>query len=259
MNTTDTNYIKIHKIYSIILSIFIIVSGLCLMISCVNIYRSGDEPFSREAVAKAFSYIAIPIYICLILTIIGVILDFVFKKIEEKNKPVKSYNYILDIFYKKRELVNCDSCLINDINIQKNKRKKLIIFRILVLILCSIVFLVYSLNPNNFHQSKINESMIKAMYVLLPCLLVAFACTLYSVIQTERSLQAEIELLKKAPLKKDSADKKEDKTPAKSIISPKYIILALSIILLIYGFITGGTADVLTKAINICTECIGLG
>ncbi|MBQ8627442.1 MAG: thioredoxin [Agathobacter sp.] len=36
-------------------------------------------------------------------------------------------------------------------------------------------------------------------------------------------------------------------------------ILAIGVFFLVYGFITGGTADVLAKAINICTECIGLG
>ncbi|MBQ9859332.1 MAG: thioredoxin [Clostridia bacterium] len=36
-------------------------------------------------------------------------------------------------------------------------------------------------------------------------------------------------------------------------------LLAVGLFLLIYGFATGGIADVLTKAVNICTECIGLG
>ena len=37
------------------------------------------------------------------------------------------------------------------------------------------------------------------------------------------------------------------------------VVLAASILLLILGICTGGTADVLTKAVNICTECVGLG
>ncbi|MBE6563056.1 MAG: thioredoxin [Ruminococcaceae bacterium] len=39
----------------------------------------------------------------------------------------------------------------------------------------------------------------------------------------------------------------------------KLAILILAAAALIYGAIAGGTADVLTKAVNICTECIGLG
>ena len=39
----------------------------------------------------------------------------------------------------------------------------------------------------------------------------------------------------------------------------KYLLLILGISLAIYGFVSGGYVDILTKAIYICTECIGLG
>jgi len=35
--------------------------------------------------------------------------------------------------------------------------------------------------------------------------------------------------------------------------------LIVAVGLMILGIATGGLADVLAKAINICTECIGLG
>ena len=35
------------------------------------------------------------------------------------------------------------------------------------------------------------------------------------------------------------------------------ILVALG--MLLYGLFSGGAADVLTKAVNICSECIGLG
>jgi len=38
-----------------------------------------------------------------------------------------------------------------------------------------------------------------------------------------------------------------------------YLLLAAGIVLALCGLFTGGTADVLAKAVNICTECIGLG
>lgn len=37
------------------------------------------------------------------------------------------------------------------------------------------------------------------------------------------------------------------------------LLLVLALGMLAYGFATGGAADVLTKAANICTECVGLG
>ena len=37
------------------------------------------------------------------------------------------------------------------------------------------------------------------------------------------------------------------------------IVLAITVALLVMGIIGDGMADVLSKAVNICTECIGLG
>lgn len=39
----------------------------------------------------------------------------------------------------------------------------------------------------------------------------------------------------------------------------RLVVLGVAIAVLICGFAFGGYADVLTKAVNICTECIGLG
>ena len=39
----------------------------------------------------------------------------------------------------------------------------------------------------------------------------------------------------------------------------RWAILGLAIALFVYGFFAGGTKDVLTKAVNICRECVGLG
>ena len=36
-------------------------------------------------------------------------------------------------------------------------------------------------------------------------------------------------------------------------------VLAAALVLTVLGFVTGGFQDVLTKAVNLCSECIGLG
>ena len=46
---------------------------------------------------------------------------------------------------------------------------------------------------------------------------------------------------------------------AKLIMALRWALVCLAVAVLVYGFCTGGTADVLTKAKNICTECVGLG
>ena len=48
--TKDT-LLRLHRIYSIVLSVVIVIAGLCLIAGCINIYNLGDKPFTREIVA----------------------------------------------------------------------------------------------------------------------------------------------------------------------------------------------------------------
>ena len=44
-----------------------------------------------------------------------------------------------------------------------------------------------------------------------------------------------------------------------ALLAARLAVLAAAIVLIVLGVLNGGMADVLGKAINICTECIGLG
>ena len=65
---------RIHTIYAILLSIVTVIAGICLMAACLQIYRSGDTPYSPESVQAAFATIAVPVYLCIALIIGGFIL-----------------------------------------------------------------------------------------------------------------------------------------------------------------------------------------
>ena len=46
---------------------------------------------------------------------------------------------------------------------------------------------------------------------------------------------------------------------SRTLLYLRLALLCVGIGILVYGFFAGGTADVMTKAVNICTECVGLG
>lgn len=256
---TSISIKRIHRIYSVLLSIVIVIAGICLMVSCVNIYNSGKQPFSREAVGNAFSKIAIPIYLCILMTVIGFLLELFLPSLSTKEKSSISQNMLLENLQNKKDTANCEPDVTTAITIERKKRRLHTVSRMVVLVIASVVFLIYATNEKNFHQSDINGSMIKAMYVLVPCLLVSFAYSLYTVIVNEKSMKAEIELLRKLPSKDTTASDDDYCSCDKKIAVIKVAFLLIGIGILIYGFATGGTRDVLTKAVNICTECIGLG
>ena len=137
---------RIHLLYSIVLSAMLVITGICLCVACLGIYLSGDQPYSREAVASAFQPIAVPVYLCIALVVGGWILDAI--------SPSET---------------------------KKNVRK------------------------------KANRSSAEPM-------------------KTEKKL-----------------------------LYLRLALLCVGIGVFVYGFFAGGTADVMTKAVNICTECVGLG
>ena len=257
MNELSTK--RIHRIYSILLSIVIVISGICLIVSCIDIYNSGKQPFSREAVSNAFSRISIPLYLCIFMTIIGFILDMFIPNAASKGKIIISKNMVLESLQNKKDLSQCDIDVVTAITIERRKRRLHSITRMVVILISSVVFLIYATNENNFHQSDINGSMIMAMIVLAPCLLVSFVYSMFTVIINEKSMAVEIDLLKKIPTKESNDSDNDCCSCDKKIAAIRVAFLLIGIGLLIYGFATGGTRDVLTKAINICTECIGLG
>ena len=257
MNELTTK--RIHRIYSILLSIIIIIAGICLIISCINIYNSGKQPFSREAVASAFSKIAIPIYLCIFMTILGFILDVIIPGKSDKIINTLSKDMLLENLQNKKSLSQCDIDIATSITIERKKRRLHSTARMVVLFISSIVFLVYATNPNNFHQSDINGSMKKAMFVMIPCLLISFIYSLFTVILNEKSMAIEIELLKKLPSKETPVNDECKCACDKKLAAIRIAFLVFGISILIYGFASGGTRDVMTKAVNICTECIGLG
>lgn len=253
---------RIRLIYGIVLGAMSVVAGICLIIACLGIYRSGGEQiYTPEKVAAAFAQIVVPVYVCLVLIIGGFILDLVLPAENTKCKPEKNYRAILARFLSKRDLDICAPTIRKEIEAQRRNRKLHAWISLGLLALGSIVFLSYGANPHNFHQSEINTSMINAMWVLLPCLAVPFGYAVFSAYFTRHSLQKEIELVKQI----STTDKKQPQTiPAKDsrkwvLLAVRCTLLCVGIGILVYGFFAGGTADVLTKAVNICTECVGLG
>lgn len=251
---------RIHLIYSILLSIALVIAGVCLMAACLGIYHSGDQPFSRESVAAAFSKIALPVYLSVVMVAAGFLLDLFVPEAKKKSVPVKQYDLMLKRLHEKTDLDSCDESLRTAVTVQQRERKLHRIISGILLILGSAVFLSYAVNGSNYHQSEINASMIRAMYLLVPCMAIPFGYAVFSAFYSAASIRKELDLLKTAGTGKASRQTKAVNTgEEKRLAVFRFAVLALGVVLLVYGFATGGMADVLAKAVNICTECVGLG
>lgn len=259
-----------RRIYNSLLSMSIVLAGIGLIIACVGIYQSG-EAFSRESVAIAFAGVDVPVYICLFLIVGSIILEFFVPSEKEKLPKIKNYQAILFHLCNTRNFKQCDEKFQKQTSELRRQNCKYGRIRKIVILITSVLFLIYACNSNHFHQSDINTSMIHAMLVLVPCFAIAFGVSLFVSVAHEKNLIKEIELTKKIPAltvernkqmpneKKEMLDKLIDENKNKRLAVSQSIFITIAVVFIIYGFVTGGTIDVLAKAINICTECIGLG
>ena len=153
---------------------------------------------------------------------------------------------------------------------------------------CAVMAARYLANPAHFTSRELEPVIGRMLWHIAPWTLVGFACAILCECFRGRSLRREIDLaarsVKRASVENtrtDSGVPRERKTysgeeasienartgsgepcerkarPAKT--AARAVAFALAVGLLALGAANGGMRDVLVKAINICTECIGLG
>ena len=258
---SDSTKKTIRLIAAIVLSVMLIVTGVLLMVACVNIYNIGARPFTIPNISAAFSKIAIFVWISVSCVVVGGILSLVFPEEDRKPRVRIEKKVTLSRLLGR---VNLDA-VSEEIRVKLDAEKKFCKrLRIATLLICAVIVapaLVYALDFRHF-GADYNQSVVFACSLILPC---AFSCMgiylAFSMLENT-SIERQIALAKAAMI-----DPKNRTVPAvKEIAEDKKIvnliriaIAVMAIAFLIAGILNGGMADVLSKAINICTECIGLG
>ena len=247
----------IYMLSDWLLTAAIIAAGICLIVACLRIYYSGGEQiYTPEKVAAAFAPIAVPVYICLGLIVVSFILPLILKRSEGKAPRTKDVAMELKRLRLTRDPAAADE--------EKKAALKKLTNRDWLEILCIAgstlplaFFFDYAINSDHFTRdnAKITESIVAAMYVFVPCMAVSFGCDVLSAYRTRRKMERQIAILKQCPpLTQKPVIKKDRFAPVF-----RYVVLGLAVACMVYGLATGGWQDVLTKAVNICTECVGLG
>ena len=94
---------KISFFITVLLSLVLIATAICFIVSCIAIYTSDSEtPFSRETVANHLKKVAPISFISIGIAILGGILSLFTKKVKTKKIPIRKKT-LLGIFKKKLE------------------------------------------------------------------------------------------------------------------------------------------------------------
>ena len=258
---TDTTKKILRTAYYTAVTLALVVAGACLMAACLAIYRSGpnpgDQPFTREVVAAHFAPIALPVWLSVGVAALGFVLKPLLPAPAAPKADVTAV--VLNNRAARTDLTACPAELTAAVEKERRLRRVHTGIAYGLLAVGAILFLCYALNVNHFDKSAISPAMVAAMWVLLPCMGVPFAYGVFAAYWNRGSEKRELALLKQAPAEAVSPAPAEKAADGRWVALTRRCVLCVAVALLLFGFITGGWMDVLTKAINICTECIGLG
>lgn len=265
---------RILFISRIVISILLAISAVCFIVGASVIYFSTDRnPYTYESIATTFGYICVPVFLTVIAVIAGGVLHLVVGENEETVKGFREKAALVAATERRLNLSEIDGKYSSGISREKKIRRIHFIFNLVLYAVAVIISLVYSLIPSNF-TGDYNASVISLTYILLAAFCIPVAVTVARMILDSRSLERELSLAKAGILamKEQGVAFLDGKETEKSILADflklkeKQITLytrvgitTAAVALIFIGVFGGGMADVLAKAIKICTECIGLG
>lgn len=247
---------RIHLIYAIFVAVLVVILGVCLAVSCVTIYKSGDRPFTYESIGAQFEAIRLPVYACLAAVLGGFALSVFMPRYKRPPAEAPSISVKLRRLRLRREITDAARR-------EARFRHTLQAIGTAVWAACAVPVVIYMLDPSNFYlaEQDPNPAIIAFMKVFLPCVTVALGVAVVLVSAVKVSVMREIAMLEaSAPRGEgDDDDIPEKNTDPKVIRTVRIAVFALAAAFIVIGAFNGGLDDVLAKAIAICTECIGLG
>lgn len=260
MSKKTVKYIKL--IYGIALSVLLIITGVLLIVACVNIYNIGNRPFTPANISAQFAKISGFVWLTVGATVVGIILNLTLPIEGEKLKASKDKKATLSRLMQK---LNEESCDKEKLKLIKKEQQLRVILRVAAIALCAITALpavIYSLNFNNF-SADYNASVISACIWVLPCAFISMGICIALVCLENASFERQSVHVKAALAESNGKfSAKTDNNPrsdSKLVVGVRIALAVAALALIVAGILNGGMADVLSKAINICTECIGLG
>ena len=252
---------KYGKILAIATAVCVILLGIAFIACCTHLYfTGGDNPFTRESVGNYLVILAVPSFITIALAIGGFVFAYV-NKTKDDELAKRTNLEILESFKSRFLFDSFDEDTKANVLALKKQRDAVSIVAIAVSAICAVIALIYFFF-GDFSNANHNREIISALALVLPLTAVASAIHVIKLYVVEKCANEEYDLLR-ASVKKNGISPLAKEIRAEKLVSgvniTKCVILAVAVVFVLIGIFNGGVADVLSKAVKICMECIGLG
>ena len=258
---------KIKRYNEIILSALIVLLGIAFIFSVYHLYLSGGAvPYSRERVGEYLMWL-LPLSV---ISVLSAILAGVISSQKEKSEDARAFISPRTLYERRISRVDLSSLSpegARAVAYQGKKRKILLLSTLAVVLVYIIIALIFALDAGRYTIEGCSEEIAILSLILFPPALIIISASVVVNKLYQESLIAEADVYKaeyeagcrgggRAPSPVIAFLTKNEET---LLLASRLAFVALAVALIILGVSNGTMADVLGKAIKICTECIGLG
>ena len=285
-----------NRVYLIIQTVLCVGVAVLLCLSVIRLYGDGVAAressnalawiFTPERIAAQFARIALPFFGAVGFMIAGLVLGI---KDPSVQVPVNEIERTRDLL----------AARVHDTTDEMRKerllQKRFLWIGWILFGLCMIPVLLYVIDPGHFPPDDLEHMFSSLLLGILPWTALGLGCVLLFSVLRGRSMGREAELLKgcreesmTGSGKAESAaagsdadgndtvkaqittgaqqgttevppDGADDRRKRRVVMWVRIIVLAAAAAMIVAGALNGSLRDVLIKAINLCTECVGLG
>lgn len=284
MSMSEKSIKRVHLIYGIVLSVLLVTVAVLFAVMCVDIYREGPNPFTRESIKEHFASISAVVYITLAVIIIGGIFNTACPLEKSKLKGASNDGIALRRLLNKLKSLSPEGG--DAIERQRIIRFAMIIVSLVFILFASIGSFVYICTNFDASGTNINASVASGWLSILWFFVGPFIYLIVTAYVCKRSIKKELEIVKgefkksqaseadtcdiqknQGTFTKLTSEMKETVERAKApkkwhryfSLGFKIAVAVVIVVFIIVGVENGGMEDVVSKANKICAECIGLG
>lgn len=269
MDMTKANVHKIRKIYGICMAAYSCVVGALFIWQVWSIFRSAPaSPYTVASITAAFSKIAVFVWLWVAAVVFGAFLP---KQAQEKLKADVSTKIQIKILQKRLPLDEEEQGAIKSMERFRLAMLCSTIIVWIVVFIVGICFLADSSYTPRFDKEFFQEhnALVDRIICFVPWVIGGVLVSIVCAIKIEKSRILQIVLMKNmfvekvkiGKIEKNTTDgvKKNAEKSENTYPIVRIVLGAIGVVYVVIGIFNGGMADVLEKAVKICTQCIGLG
>ena len=254
---------RVLRILRIILAAATAAVCLLLCWQAVEIYLAGNSPdnfsapgvrinpvYTRELVGSRLAAIAPVLFAYLALAVSGLVLQAAAGEKPRRSAAIPAEDRLRTLYQRITEIPP-------EARAEQRRRRKVWLTAGAVILGCTVMGGTYLLNAGNFSSLDLEPVVGNMVKHVAPWVALGLAAAAAASVLSGQSARRELELLRSVPRKNpESAAPAEKK---RGLAALRIAFYAAAVALIALGVANGGLWDVLVKAVNICTECIGLG